>query len=271
MNSPQGHWFNQRVSTSTVSWHWYIAESKLWCVPSLRGSSYVTAVSQQQQFYSVAVQRCWGGKTLVWSARCDPFIWMWIERGRMKVDWIFSVQVDKDDRATVTRERVNELRRRQNAVHHHIIRQKKLVWCCYICLSLSTNCMKKTKTMRLSVLSLKGQSEQSKCGSYICFHIYLENSGALIRMKPEFGYICRTLICCTWLLQEDLNAEISQWIFFMSKCLKSMHSYTNKLNNIRMHFLVKHLTGDTHVKVIKHSVNTQKVLYPKNINPKQRG
>lgn len=105
MNSLQGHWFNQRVSTSTVSWHWYIAESKLWCVPSLRGSSYVTAVSQQQQFYSAAVQRCWGGKTLVWSARCDPFIWMWIERGRMKVDWIFSVQVDKDDRATVARER----------------------------------------------------------------------------------------------------------------------------------------------------------------------
>lgn len=105
MNSPQGHWFNQRVSTSTVSWHWYIAESKLRCVPSLRGSSYVTAVSQQLQFYSAAVQRCWGGKTLVWSVRCDPFIWMWIERGRMKVDWIFSVQVDKDDRATVTRER----------------------------------------------------------------------------------------------------------------------------------------------------------------------
>lgn len=108
MNSPQGHWFNQRVSTSTVSWHWYIAESKLWWVPSLRGSSYVTAVSQQQQFYSAAVQRCWGGKTLVWSARCDPFIWMWIERGRMKVDWIFSVQVDKDDRATVARERESE-------------------------------------------------------------------------------------------------------------------------------------------------------------------
>lgn len=188
MNSPQGHWFNQRVSTSTVSWHWYIAESKLRCVPSLRGSSYVTAVSQQQQFYSAAVQRCWGGKTLVWSARCDPFIWMWIERGRMKVDWIFSVQVDKDDRATVARER--EWMNWDEDKTPYITTssgRKKLVWCCYICLSLSTNCIKKTKTMCHSVLSLKGQSEQSKCGSYICFHIYLENSGALIRMKPEFG------------------------------------------------------------------------------------
>lgn len=79
MNSPlslAGPWFNQCISTCTVSWHWCITGSKWRCASSLRGSTYVTVVSQPLEVYSAA-------------ALIPRTVIPLSEGGfRMKVDWI---------------------------------------------------------------------------------------------------------------------------------------------------------------------------------------